>query len=141
MYVLYLVISAMMFAIFQITTALLSDSMSTGTYLFLSYFGSTIVTLIFYFKSVTKDIVIIKSNYLIIGRNALFVSGTSLAYLLTFYYAFQTAPDKGVVAVLQTSQVILSVILGIIFLNEKKGMRRKLLAGCIAVIAGILIKS
>ena len=43
--------------------------------------------------------------------------------------------------VLLTAQVILSVIFGIIFLKERGNMGKKLLAGILAVIAGILIKA
>ena len=140
-HIVYIILSAVAFAIFQVTTALLANTMSTATYLFLSYFGAMILTIVLYYKKVAADIQTIKNNSLIIGRNAVFVSGTSITFLLFLYYAFQSAPDKGVVAVLQTSQVVLTVIFGIIFLKEYGGMKRKLLAGIIALIAGILIKS
>jgi len=140
-HIVYIILSAVAFAIFQVTTALLANTMSTATYLFLSYFGAMILTIVLYYKKVATDIQTIKNNSLIIGRNAVFVSGTSITFLLFLYYAFQSAPDKGVVAVLQTSQVVLTVIFGIIFLKEYGGMKRKLLAGIIALIAGILIKS
>ncbi|PIQ35960.1 MAG: hypothetical protein COW60_01195 [Candidatus Yonathbacteria bacterium CG17_big_fil_post_rev_8_21_14_2_50_43_9] len=57
------------------------------------------------------------------------------------FMAYKVAPDKGVVVVLLTSQVILSVIFGIIFLKEKDNISKKVLAGILAFIAGIFIKS
>jgi uncharacterized membrane protein len=63
-----------------------------------------------------------------------------LFYLFS-YYAFQAAPDRGIVVVLLTTQVVLSVILGIIFLKERANMALKIYAAIIALIASLLIKA
>ncbi len=140
-HIVYILLSAVVFSVFQVTTALLADAMSTATYLFISYLGAMILTLVVYYKKIADDFETIKKNSFVIGRNAVFVGGTSISFLLFLYYAFQTAPDKGVVSVMQTSQVVLTVIFGVIFLKEYDGIKQKILAGMIAVIAGILINS
>lgn len=55
--------------------------------------------------------------------------------------ATDEAPQPAIVGMLLTSQVVLGVILSIIFLKEHDNIGRKLGAGVLAVIAGILIKT
>lgn len=71
----------------------------------------------------------------------LFTSGMSMLYFLFSYLAYRYAPDRGIVVVLLTSQVILSVLFGLLFLKEKENTTKKVAAGILAFIAGVLIKS
>lgn len=138
---LYIVASAILFAVFQVSSAGLSKAISTGAYLVMAYFGSSLIIGTLYFASIKKDYKLLKHQLKHISSKTLFASGTSLLYFVFSYLAYRHAPDRGVVVVLLTSQVVLSVIFGIYFLKEKENKARKLLAGALAVVAGILIKS
>ena len=139
--ILLIVGSAVLFAIFQVASADLSKTISSGAYLLLAYLGSSILLGILYHKKLVSDWHKLKHQLKHTSWNTLFASGTSLLYFVFSFYAYREAPDSGVVVVLLTAQVILSVILGIIFLKERDNMPKKLAAGIVAVIAGILVKS
>ena len=139
--VLYIVMSAMLFALFQVGSAKIAPTISTGAYLIVTSFGTAITILIIYFKTIKTDFSKLTSQVKNTFSKTLFASGTSALYMIFAFMAYKKAPDSGVVVVLLTSQVIVSVIFGIIFLKERENMGIKLLAGILAVIAGILIKS
>ncbi|HYK08106.1 MAG TPA: DMT family transporter [Candidatus Eisenbacteria bacterium] len=138
---LWICASAACFAIFQVSSASLSKTMSAGTYLPLAYGGSTLIVVVLYYKQFIKDFSILRQNTVNVLQKGFFASGTSLLYFVFSYLAYAAAPDRGVVVLLLTTQTILSVILGIIFLKETAGMKRKLIAGAIAVVASIFIKA
>ncbi|MDA1316933.1 MAG: EamA family transporter [bacterium] len=139
--VLYIILSAMLFALFQVGSAQAASTISTGTYLVIISFGTAITILLFYSKTIKADFYILNSQVQNTFLKTLFASGTSALYLIFSFLAYKNAPDSGVVVVLLTSQVIVSVIFGIIFLKEREKMGIKLLAGLLAVIAGLLITS
>jgi len=139
--VLYIVISAVLFATMQVASAGVSKSLGTGVYLLISYFGPSTIIGIIYWKSIQKDYILLKQQLNKTFLRTLFASGTSLLYFIFSFLAYKTAPDRGVVVVLLTSQVILSIIFGIIFLKEKESVGKKIIAGILAFIAGALIKS
>lgn len=138
--VLWICASAGSFAVFQVSSAALSRTLSAGTYLPLAYGGSTLIVVVLYFKNFLKDFSVMKKNMAQVVQKGFFASSTSLLYFVFSFLAYAAAPDRGVVVLLLTTQTILSVILGIIFLKERSGIKRKLLAGVIAVVASILIK-
>lgn len=138
---LYIVASAVLFAIFQVASADLSQVISTGAYLIMAYFGPSLIIGALYYKNIKKDYKHLQSQVKNTFSKTLFASGTSMLYFVFSYLAYRGAPDRGVVVVLLTSQVVLSIILGIIFLKEKENKSRKLLAGALAFLAGALIKS
>lgn len=137
----WIIISALLFALYQVASASVSTTISTATYLVLTYFGTALVILVLFFKNVKNDLSTLGSQVRNSLWKVLFASGTSLLYATFAYLAYGSAPNRGIPVVLLTSQVVLSVILGIIFLKEKENMGRKILAGCLAFLAGILIKS
>ena len=139
--ILDIIISALLFAVFQVASADLSTNISSGAYLVLAYFGPSVIIGILYAKTLVKELSSLKTQLKSTTSNTLFASGTSLGYFIFSFFAYQQAPDRGIVVVLLTAQVILSVIFGIIFLKERGNMGKKLLAGILAVIAGILIKA
>lgn len=139
--ILYILMSAGCFAVFQVTSAQLATKMSAATYLFLAYFGTTILISIFYWKKVSTDFVKLQKVLRNVVQVALFASSTSFLYFLFSYFAYKVAPDRGVVVLLLTTQVILAVILGIIFLHERERIKQKLFAGALAVVASIMIKA
>lgn len=138
---LYIVASAVLFAVFQVASADLSKTINTGTYLVLAYLGPSLIIGSIYFSNIKKDFSLLSNQLKNASLKTLFASGTSLLYFVFSYLAYKYAPDRGVVVVLLTAQVVLSVIFGIIFLKEKENKVRKLLAGALAFLAGILIKS
>lgn len=139
--VLYIIFSTLLFAVFQVTSAFISLRINTGTYLVFSYLGTSLVTFLVYFNTIKEDLkkltLQIKNTFF----KTFFASGTSLLYFIFSYLAYRYAPDRGIVVTLLTAQVVLSVILGIYFLKEKENTTKKLLAGILAFIAGVLIKS
>lgn len=138
---LYIVASAILFAVFQVASADLSKTLTTGTYLVLAYLGPSLIIGLIYFNNIKNDFKLLKNQLRNTSSKTLFASGTSLLYFLFSYLAYKYAPDRGVVVVLLTSQVVLSVIFGIFFLKENDNKVRKILAGVLAFIAGALIKS
>lgn len=139
--VLYILASAFVFSIFQVSSAAVSKTLPAGTALPLEYIGSTALVVLLYWKKVSKDLTEIRSNYRNVLQKGFFASSSTLLYFLFAYFAYSVAPDRGIVVLLLTTQVIVAVILGIIFLKERTGIKRKLIAGAIAVIASILIKA
>ena len=138
---LLIIASAGLFSVFQVTSARISEVISTGAYLLMAYLGSSLILSFVYFNKIAKDLRYLLSKAKDVFKIMLFASGTSLLYFIFSYFAYRVAPDKGVVVVLLTAQVVLSVILGIILLKETRNLKRKLLAGILAFIASVLIKS
>lgn len=136
----YIIASAVIFAIFQVASAEVAKVLPAGTGLPLEYIGSTMLIATLYFKQVKKDFGGMKTNYKKTLQSGFFASGSTLLYFLFAYFAYAVAPDRGIVVILLTTQVIVSVFLGIIFLKEREGMKRKLFASALAVVASILIK-
>lgn len=139
--ILYVFMSTFLFAVFQTTSAELAKTISAGTYLVLAYLGSSLIIGAIYYGRLKKDSQFLKTNARKLLTPMLFACITSIMYFVFSYFAYKSAPDRGIVVVLLTSQVILSVILAIIFLKERKNVNRKLVGGALAVIAGVLIKS
>ena len=137
---LYIVFAAALFAVFQVSSAELARSMSAGAYLMLAYLGSTIIIGLLYFNKVRNDLPILRKKVSATATAALFASGSSLLYFTFSYFAYQKAPDRGVVVLLLTSQVVFGVILAIIFLRERSNISRKIVAGVFAVVAVLIIK-
>ena len=133
--------SALMFSIFQVTSAKLATSLTAASYLLFAYAGSAIVVATVYYPNLKKDVQKVSGNVLSFTRITLFSAITSFMYFLFSYFAYKEAPDPGVVVVLLTAQVVLSVVLGIIFLKERQQIPQKLTAAVMALIAGLLIKS
>ena len=139
--IMLIIASAGLFAIFQVASAKVSNIVNTGAYLILAYLGSAFLLSAIYLKTLTKDMKLLVKQVTSTSLSTLFASGSSLLYFMFSYFAYQIAPDRGVVVILLTAQVILSVIFGIIFLKERENMTRKIIAGILAVAASILIKA
>ncbi|MEK7140971.1 MAG: EamA family transporter [Patescibacteria group bacterium] len=137
----YIVASAVFFAVFQVASADLSKSLSIGTYLVLANLGPSLIIGVMYFNIIKKDFLLLKSQVKKTFAKTFFASGTSLLYFFFSYLAYTYAPSRGIVVVLLTTQVVLSVLFGIFFLKEKENKVRKLSAGVLAFLAGVLIKS
>jgi drug/metabolite transporter (DMT)-like permease len=139
--ILYILASAGIFAVFQVTSAQVSKVLPAGTALPFEYIGSTLLVAAIYWKKVQKEFGTLKANSKNTLQAGFFASGSTLLYYLFAYIAYSLAPDRGIVVLLLTTQVIVSVLLGLIFLKEREGIKRKLLAAIIAVAASIMIKA
>jgi len=139
--VVYIILSAMLFALFQVGSAQVSSTISAAAYLLITSFGTAFIIFVIYFNTIKKDYAPLRTHLKSTVYNLFFASGTSSLYMVFSFLAYKNAPDKGVVVVLLTSQVILSVLFGIVFLKEWKNIEMKVIAGVLAFIAGILIKS
>ena len=139
--VVYIILSAMLFALFQVGSAQVSSTISAAAYLLITSFGTAFIIFVIYFNTIKKDYAPLRTHLKSTVHNLFFASGTSSLYMVFSFLAYKNAPDRGVVVVLLTSQVILSVLFGIVFLKEWKNIEMKVIAGVLAFIAGILIKS
>lgn len=137
----YIVASAASFAVFQVTSAELATKMTAGTYLLLAYLGCVFIVGAIYFGKISQEMGVLIKDIAKVGKATFLASSTSLMYFVFSYFAYRVAPDRGVVVVLLSTQVIFAVILGGIFLKEREGLGRKVFAGVLAVIAGIFIKA
>lgn len=137
----YLLIAALFFAVFQISSAELSKTISVGAYIVLAYLGGAAMIWSVYPKKVTREIKTLSTRFKETGLIVLFAATSSLLYAVFAYLAYASAPDRGVVVLLLTSQVVLGVILAIVFLKEQNQLGKKITAGVLAFIAGLLIKS
>ncbi len=137
--VLWLFLSSMLFAVFQVTTALLSSHITTATYLVLIYFGSAGVIWLMDWKRVNRDIRSLHVDRTKAWWTTLFASTTTVLFFIFTFTALKHAPDRGSVLVLQSTQVVFSVLLTIWFFKERNRIPQKIAAGVLAVIASYLI--
>lgn len=139
--IVYVLISTALFAVFQTASAELAKTLSAGAYLLIAYIGASVIVMTVYRHKIWRDAEYIRSHASTVLGTTLFMCSTSLMYFVFSYFAYKQAPDRGIVVVLLTSQVVLGVLLAIIFLKERNNVGRKVMGGILAVVAGILIKS
>lgn len=138
--VLWIIASAALFAGFQVASADLAKQISGGTYLLLSYGGPTVVVGLVFARTIWRELPVLAKRLAHSAQTVLFAAGTSLGYYVFSYFAYRQAPDPGLVVILLTSQVVITVLLGILFMRERENVPRKLAAGSLAFLAAILIK-
>lgn len=135
----WMVISAALFAVFQLSSSELSKQVSAASYLVIAYLGAALVVILIKFKDIKKDLKTIIKNPEI-GRVPFYTASFSLGNFIFAYWAYRSAPQASKVAILLTSQVVLTVILSYFFLKEKNHLMIKLFAGILVIIAAFLIK-
>jgi drug/metabolite transporter (DMT)-like permease len=137
--VLLMLLAALLFSVFQISSAHLSKEVGASTYLLIAYLGAAGVVFLMKSRVIIRDIRNTEiKQYLGIP---LLTALPSIGNFLFAYYAYKEAPEPARVAMLLTSQVVLTVLLSYFFLNEKGHLWRKVLAAMLVVISAILIKS
>jgi drug/metabolite transporter (DMT)-like permease len=139
--VIWILIAAAFFAAFQVSSASLSKHLTTATYLLLSFGGPTVVVGGLYAGTIKKDMTRVLKHPKTSARILSFLAATTFGYYVFSFKAYSHAPNAGIVVILLTTQVILSVILGILLLKERDHKTRKVAAGILAFIAGALIKT
>ncbi len=138
--ILLIVLSAASFAGFQVATAKLSQTLNLGTYLVLVYLGTAILVGVPYIKQVKRDLQKARGHLGALSKTAFITAAASVFYYIFAYFAYQQAPDPGLVVLLLTGQVVLAVILSVIFLKERANIVFKIAAGVLATLAALMIK-
>lgn len=133
-----MVLSAFLFSVFQLSSAEMSKQVGAATYLIVAYLGSVLVITLLKGPVIVRD-VMSSSKRLTLGL-PLITALPSLGNFLFAYYAYRTAPEAPKVAMLLTSQVVLTVFLSYIFLKERGNLLRKVVAAALVVMSAALIK-
>lgn len=133
-----MLLAALFFSVFQLASSELSKQVGSAMYLLIAYLGAAMVVFIIKWKVVIHDLVVARnrSTYSIPFLTAI----PSVGNFLFAYYAYRSAPTPAKVAMLLTSQVVLTVILSYFFLNEKGHLLRKSFAAVLVLVAAVLIK-
>jgi drug/metabolite transporter (DMT)-like permease len=134
-----MILSAFLFSVFQLSSVEISKQVGPVTYLLVAYLGAALVVFILKYKIVLQDLISAekRSTFGI----PLLTAIPSLGNFLFAYFAYRAAPEPAKVAMLLTSQVVLTVFLSYFILNEKGHVIRKIGAAVMVVLAAILIKS
>lgn len=133
-----MIFSAFLFSIFQLSSASLSKEVGAVTYLLIAYFGTTVVVFLLKPKVIISDL---KNTRRRETLGIPFITAIpSLTYFTLAYYAYRNAPQPAKVAMLLTSQVVLTVFISYFFLREKDHLARKSGAAALVVLSAILIK-
>lgn len=134
-----MVLAALLFSVFQLSSAELSKQVGAATYLIIAYLGAAAVVFALKSRTVVSDVRKAKDSSLI--TIPLLTALPSVGNFLFAYYAYRSAPEPAKVAMLLTSQVVLTVILSYFFLKEKGHVARKVLAGVLVLVSAVLIKA
>lgn len=134
-----MILSAFLFSVFQLSSAELSRQVGAATYLIIAYLGAAIVVFALKWKVVIRDLA--KAERRSTFGIPILTAIPSLGNFLFAYYAYRSAPEPAKVAMLLTSQVVLTVFLSYFFLKEKGHVLRKVSAAVLVVVSAILIKN
>ena len=134
-----MVASALLFSVFQLSSAEIAKQVGAVTYLLIAYLGAATVVFILKWNVILNDLSSVPFRSAI--GLPLLTAIPSVGNFLFAYYAYRVAPEPAKVAMLLTSQVVLTVFLSYFFLKEKGGVIRKVLAALLVVISAVMIKS
>ena len=136
--ILLMILAAFFFSIFQIASSEISSQISAATYLLFTYLGAALIVFLLKARVIIQDLKQAKSMSVV--TIPLITALPSLGTFLFAFYAFREAPEPAKVAMLLTSQVVLTVILSYFLLREKDHVAKKLSAAVLVVISAVLIK-
>lgn len=134
-----MVLSAFLFSIFQLASAEISKQVGAAMYLLIAYTGAAMVVFALKARIVVTDIQ--NTGFVDSLKIPIITAIPSIGNFLFAYYAYRIAPEPAKVAMLLTSQVVLTVLLSYFFLKEKGHVWRKISAAGLVVVSAILIKS
>lgn len=137
--VLLMMFAALLFAIFQLSSSVLSSQVSAALYLVVAYFGAASVAFVLKHRQVISDLRSV-TDYKITFGIPVITALPSIGNFLFAYYAYKVAPEPTKVAILLTSQVVFTVILSYIFLRERDHVWRKVFAAILVVVSAALIR-
>jgi|SRR3989344_1687957 len=133
-----MVLAAFLFSVFQLSSAVLAQQVGAAVYLLIAYFGAAFVVFLIKWRVIIKDLKIGERRTTL--GIPLITAIPSLGNFLFAYYAYREAPEPAKVAMLLTSQVVLTVFLSYFLLQEKDHFLRKVGASVLVVVSVILIK-
>lgn len=136
--VVLMVVAAFLFSVFQLASGEISKQVGAATYLIIAYTGSVVIVVGLKGRAVIRDLRS-SSKRSTLGL-PLLTALPSLGNFLFAYYAYRTAPEAPKVAMLLTSQVVLTVFLSYFFLRERGNILRKAAAAMLVVASAVLIK-
>jgi drug/metabolite transporter (DMT)-like permease len=131
-------IGAFFFAVFQLSSSQLSHQVSAATYLLIAYAGGALIVFAIKARTVIGDVH--KPGFKLALRNSAYAAIPSIGNFLFAYYAYRSAPTPAIVAILLTSQVVVTILLGYVFLKERDNLGRKFTAAVLVVVSAVLIK-
>jgi drug/metabolite transporter (DMT)-like permease len=134
-----MVLSAFLFSVFQLASAKISKQVGATTYLIVAYLGAALVVFILKWRVIITDVS--KAHLRSTLGIPLLTAIPSIGNFLFAYYAYRIAPSPAKVAMLLTSQVVLTVFLSYFFLKEHGHLWRKASAAVLVILAAVLIKS
>jgi len=137
--VLLMILSAFIFSIFQLSSGVISKQVGAATYLLIAYLGAALVVFTLKWRVVIKDLSV-ASRRSTLGI-PLLTAIPSLGNFLFAYYAYRAAPQPAKVAMLLTSQVVVTVFLSYFFLKEKGHILRKVAAAALVIVSAVMIKA
>ncbi len=135
----YILVSAVVFSVFVVAGADLSSKINIVTYLLATYLGASIFSILGLHKTFRRDVGYLKANLTHSIKSTSLASITSLLYFMLIFYAFRLSPDPGVVAVLANAQVVTTVFVAAILLQERERIFRKSISALIVLLAAYLI--
>ncbi|MBP9738292.1 DMT family transporter [Candidatus Saccharibacteria bacterium] len=134
-----MLLSALCFAIMQLASTVVSKEVSALSYLIISYFGVAVVVFIAKARLIVREMRDAKDKVNLYGVP--FITALpSVGNFLFAYYAYRLAPEPTKVAILLTSQVVLTVIISYFFLGERDHVLRKVFASVLVVLSALLIR-
>lgn len=136
--VLLMIFAAFLFSVFQLASAEISSQVGATTYLLIAYLGAALVVFLLKSRVIISDLA--KSKTMSTYTIPLLTAIPSLGNFLFAYYAYRDAPEPAKVAMLLTSQVVLTVVLSYFLLKEKDHVAKKLSAAVLVVTSAIMIK-
>ncbi|MEK7095891.1 MAG: EamA family transporter [Patescibacteria group bacterium] len=134
-----MILAALLFSVFQLSSAEISKQVGAPMYLMIAYFGAALVVFALKGRIIIKDLSLAERRTTL--GIPLVTAIPSLGNFIFAYYAYRNAPQPAKVAMLLTSQVVLTVFLSYFLLKEKEHMWRKVAAAVLVVVAAILIKN
>lgn len=137
--VLTMMLASLLFAVFQLSSSVVSKQVSAALYLLIAYLGAAIVAFAIKHRQVTADLKKVGDKKIVFGV-PLLTALPSIGNFLFAYYAYKSAPEPTKVAILLTSQVVLTVVLSYFFLHEKDHVWRKVAAAVLVVASAALIR-
>ncbi|MFZ2594035.1 MAG: DMT family transporter [Minisyncoccia bacterium] len=130
-----MIASAFLFAIYQVISVAVVHTFTLVTYLLATYLGAATCIALYAPRTVFAEIVYSKDQVQLLYLS-LIAGATSLGNVAFAYLAYASAPEPIKVALLLTTQVVVSVILAYIFLKERDDFFAKCVSAILVVIAG-----
>lgn len=133
----FVLVAAVTFGLGFVVDSYIVRSMDVATYFFYGQMAPAILILLIYLKSLSgvKSLVLNKKifQFLVLG---FFYT----IQLITYYLAYQAGRNAAQITAINQTAVIVTVFLSVIFLKERSGFLRKIIAAFISFFGVVLVK-